>query len=288
MIHSMTAFASTQTPIAGLGNAQWEVRSVNGRYLDITVRLPEAWRCLEPALRQRLASAVARGKIEVRLSLEPETTAALLALDVAMLQALAQAQAQVRAVLPDAAPLTVAEVLRWPGVIAGAQADESAAQAQLLAAFDAALVALQEHRRREGEALAAVIRERADRLAALVQQARVLAPQAQQAFEAKLRAALEAIATAAPEERLRQEVALLAQRADVQEELDRLEAHLKELAHTLARCEPVGKRLDFLMQEFQREANTLAAKAALPELSALALEMKTLIEQMREQVQNIE
>lgn len=288
MIHSMTAFAAKRIALGPASEATWELRSVNNRFLDLTFRLPDPWRALEPELRQRIAGQVKRGKVEVRLLIQRTAVSTDPVLDPAALAALAQLQQTIRHHFPDAPPLTVAEIAQWPGVLAGETDEPETQRAQLLAAFDAAVEELIAHRAREGAQLASAIATRAAQLREWVRDARLLAPEAQSRYHAQLTAALAQIATPERDERIRQEVALFVQRVDVAEELDRLDAHLDELAHTLERNGPVGKRLDFLMQEFHREANTLSAKAALPELTRIALEMKVLIEQMREQVQNIE
>ena len=287
MIHSMTGFASAQTQI-GARLLRLELRSVNGRFLDLYFRLPEDWRSFEPLLRERLQKALARGKIECRLEVQSAPVQAALTLDAVALQALALTQTEIHRHLPEAASLTVGEILRWPGVVREAELDPEETQRRLLELLEAALAELLAHRAREGEALAAAIRERAAAIAELVERARALAPEAVEAQRRKLLEALEALGQTPDPQRVEQEVALVAQRLDVAEELDRLSSHLQELERTLTRGGPVGKRLDFLLQEFNREANTLASKAGSLALSRLALEMKVLIEQIREQVQNLE
>jgi len=289
MIHSMTAYATTQGPLDAANHAVWEIKSVNHRFLDLTFRLPEGWRQIENELRQQLARRVVRGKVEVRLQVTTQFSAHP-TWDEAALTALANWQRQLRERFPDAAPLSIGEILRLLGIVPQNDADTNGAVRQrLLELFAQALDQLCAHRQREGEQLAAGLRERAHQIAHLVDAARQLAPEAQRRYTAQLQAAVAAIETPDSAERIRLEVALFAQKVDITEELDRLAAHLVELNHTLSKEQgPVGKRLDFLMQEFHREANTLAAKAALPELTKIALEMKVVIEQMREQVQNLE
>ncbi len=287
MIHSMTGFASAQTQI-GARLLRLELRSVNGRFLDLYFRLPEDWRSFEPLLRERLQKALARGKIECWLEVQSAPVQAALTLDAVALQALALTQTEIHRHLPEAASLTVGEILRWPGVVREAELDPEETQRRLLELLEAALAELLAHRAREGEALAAAIRERATAIAELVERARALAPEAVEAQRRKLLEALEALGQTPDPQRVEQEVALVAQRLDVAEELDRLSSHLQELERTLTRGGSVGKRLDFLLQEFNREANTLASKAGSLALSRLALEMKVLIEQIREQVQNLE
>lgn len=288
MIHSMTAFAAKRIALGPAAEATWELRSVNNRFLDLSFRLSDPWRPLEPELRQRLAGRIKRGKVEVRLQLQHTAESPPPAVDPKALAALAQLQATIRDHFPDAPPFSVGEIAQWPGVLSGDADDTEAQRAALLAAFDAAVDELIAHRAREGAQLAAALETRAQQLREWVREARRLAPEAHARYAAQLSAALAQITTPETEDRIRQEVALYVQKVDVAEELDRLDAHLDELAHTLTRDGPVGKRLDFLMQEFHREANTLSAKAAHPDLTRIALEMKVLIEQMREQVQNIE
>ncbi|MDR0529085.1 MAG: YicC family protein [Zoogloeaceae bacterium] len=299
MICSMTGYAVREAK-AGSVALSLELKSVNARFLDVAFRLPDTLRAAEMPLREKIAAKIRRGKLECRVTLEEENAAAIAGdLNEAALAALAELERRARAVLPNAAPLSARDALMFPGVLE--RAPESAAAALLLEAVfslaDTALDELVEVRAREGEKLARDILERAARLKDVVQAVKPLLPQAETEFLEKLRTRLRSAADAGAtgenldekaEARLLQEVALMAARMDVAEELSRLSAHLEELSRLVASGGQVGKRLDFLLQEFNREANTLASKSALPAITRYALEMKLLIEQMREQTQNLE
>ncbi|MCX7945710.1 MAG: YicC family protein [Hydrogenophilus sp.] len=287
MARSMTGYATTTISLTH-AVAHWELKSLNHRFFDLTIRLPDAWRTLEPEIRARLAAQLTRGKIEVRLTLDEAELLPALTLNSALLHALRQLQEQLLHHFPNAQPLTIGELLTWPGLLISPPSAHPRDREQLLAAFDAATAELIAHRTREGEQLVAAIRQRIEQLAELLATARRLAPEAQQRHHAQLLAALALLTPSNPPERLQQEIALLLQRIDITEELDRLDAHLRELTEILANPHPIGKRLDFLLQELNRETNTLAAKSAHPSLTRLALDMKLLIEQMREQAQNLE
>ena len=271
-----------------------EVRSVNGRFLDLTLRLPDELRGLEPTLRELVAATIKRGKVELRITGGRDTAADLPRPGPEQLNRLARAEAQVQAWLPKAAPLSVHEALQWcRGSAPPAALDEPA-----LAAAREALAGLRTAREREGAKLVAVLLERVAHLRALAERARPLVPavvqRQRERFLERWNEALAAsgAAAAVPAEALHEralnEAAAFAIRIDVAEELARLEAHLGEVQRLLAAGGEVGKRLDFLMQELQREANTLGSKSAALELTAVAVEMKVAIEQMREQVQNLE
>jgi uncharacterized protein (TIGR00255 family) len=288
MIHSMTGYACLARTLSDF-QLSVELKSVNSRYLDTAFRLPEELRPLESQLRELIGAKVARGKLECRAALMHAATGRdALAIDRALVERIAAAARQVQQLVPEALGLQVGEILRWPGVIGEGSPplDELTAAcrdlvAQTLDEFNAA-------RAREGAKLAHGILERAARMRELVQRIRPKAPQLVKAYEEKLRARIADAKLAADEDRMRQEIVLFASRVDVDEELSRLEAHLKELQHVLERGGAVGRRLDFLMQEFNREANTLGSKSADLESTQVAVELKVLIEQMREQVQNIE
>ena len=288
MIASMTGFASTTREIAG-GQLALELKSVNHRYLEFQSRMGDELRPLEPVLREAVAASLTRGKVDCRLTFTPAASASRgLVPDAAALEALAGASARVRATFPEARSLSVSEVLHWPGVLAGSAFSLDAAREAVAALAASAVADLTATRRREGEKLAAVLRERLEGVAALVLRTRPLAPAAVSAYRERLAAKLAEAAAAPADERLQQEVVLFAARVDVDEELERLDAHIGEFTRVLAKGGPCGKRLDFLCQEFNREANTLGSKAASPEITAISVELKVLIEQMREQVQNIE
>jgi len=284
----MTGYAAV-TRALPQGLLQIELKTVNGRYLDMQFRLAEEFRWAEPQLRELASGALSRGKLDCRVSF---TSAPLArsgaALDTGLLEHLARLSAEVRKSIPDAQPLRVSEVLHWPGVLgepAGA-ADELRAAA--LAVMKDALAELAQSRAREGEKLAGMIRERVAGIRARLAEIAPLVPQTIAAYEEKLVAKLREVLATADEDRIRQEIAVYGVRIDVAEELSRLAAHLDEVDRAVEKGGTVGKRLDFLMQELNREANTLGSKSVSRELSAAALDFKLLIEQMREQVQNIE
>ncbi|NMF89187.1 YicC/YloC family endoribonuclease [Aromatoleum petrolei] len=288
MIHSMTGFA-VQTRDLGRVSIHLELRSVNSRYLDLFFRIGDELRQAEPAIRELVTARLTRGKVECRLNLQTNGAAPRsLALNTALLDQLSDAEARVRDRMPTAAHMSVAEILRWPGMLAddGVAFDE--VQPAVLELAKAALDELVATRRREGDKLAAMIRERLDRMRELVAQAQPRVPELVAEYQEKLTTRLREAVASLDEDRIRQEVALFAQRIDVAEELSRLTAHIDEVQRILKAGGAAGKRLDFLMQELNREANTLASKSSATEVTGIAMEMKVLIEQMREQVQNIE
>ena len=285
-----TAGSTAQGPALSV-----EIRSVNGRFLDLGFKLPEELRGVEPALRELLSAGLKRGKVELRILTRSSAEVAWPAPQETQLAELTRLQATIRERLPEARPLSVQEVLMWCG---RGQAAPAADEAALQAAREC-LNALLESRRREGEKLVAILTERIQRLRSLAAQAEPLVPavvQRQQArFLQRWQEALSAaeghasgVPTQALQERALQEAATFAIRIDVAEELSRLVAHLDEIERLLSQGGELGKRLDFLIQELHREANTLGSKSAALELTGISVEMKVLIEQMREQVQNIE
>ncbi|HJV28781.1 MAG TPA: YicC/YloC family endoribonuclease [Aromatoleum sp.] len=288
MIHSMTGFA-VQTRDLGQVSLNLELRSVNSRYLDLFFRIGDELRQAEPALRELITGRLTRGKVECRLNLHTNGAAPRnLALNAGLLDQLREAQARVRASLPEASPLSVSEVLRWPGMLADDGVGFNELQPALLEMARAALDEFVATRRREGEKLATMITERLVRMRELVALAQPRVPEIVADYQERLSTRLREAVASLDEDRIRQEVALFAQRIDVAEELSRLTAHLEEVARILKAGGAAGKRLDFLMQELNREANTLASKSAATDITGVAMEMKVLIEQMREQVQNIE
>ena len=289
MILSMTGFAVQHREL-GRVSLHIELRSVNSRFLDLAFRLGDDVRLAEPALREMLTARLSRGKVECRLYLQKNdaASAAEMSLNGALLQQLKAAQTQAQVVFPQAKALSVSELLRWPGMMA----DDSVGFDELMPVIrEMASAAIDEFlasRQREGAKLASIINERVEGMRALAQRAAPQMPALVEAYQVKLTERLrEAVATL-DEDRIRQEVALFAQRIDVDEELDRLRTHLDEVDRILKKGGISGKRLDFLMQELNREANTLASKSAATDVTAVAMEMKVLIEQMREQVQNLE
>jgi len=288
MIHSMTGFA-VQTRDLGQVSLHIELRSVNSRYLDLFFRIGDELRQAEPAIRERLAANLTRGKVECRLNLHASGAAQRsLALNTALLEQLRDAEQLVRDRLPAAGHLSVNEVLRWPGMLADDGVSFEQLQPAVLDLARAALDELVATRRREGDKLAAMIRERLVRMRELVVLAQPRVPAIVADYQERLATRLRDAVATLDEDRIRQEVALFAQRIDVAEELSRLNTHLDEVERILKAGGAAGKRLDFLMQELNREANTLASKSAATDITGIAMEMKVLIEQMREQVQNIE
>ncbi len=282
----MTGYAAVtrESPTVSLAG---ELKSVNGRFLDIQFRLPDELRALEPQFRELIQGRASRGKVECRVSVTPAAgSAPQLALNDAQLGALADASRKVRAAIPDALPLRVGEVLNWPGVLGD---DRSVALREACMALVRELLdEFASTRAREGGKLEQMLAERLDRMGLLLASVQPRLPEAIAAYQEKLAARFREALSGGNEERIRQEVALFGVKADVAEELNRLGAHLEEVRRVLNAGGAVGKRLDFLMQELNREANTLGSKSVSKELSDASLEFKLLIEQMREQIQNIE
>ena len=289
MPHSMTGFSTAEETVPPF-RLVWEIRSVNHRFLELSFRLPDELRALEPECRSLIGAAVSRGKVDCTLKIvAADASAERGALVAEVLQAVKALENEVRAALPAAAPLTVGEVLRWPGVLKGPEQRVAAlGSAAVLRCLGSALEAFGHARRREGERIAELLEKRAVAITALVDSVRPLLAGAQGRYRDKLRERVERLDVKAEPERLEQELALIAQRGDVSEEVDRLDGHVAEIRATLARAEPVGRRLDFLIQELNREANTFASKVQDETLTRTAVELKVLIEQMREQVQNLE
>jgi uncharacterized protein (TIGR00255 family) len=288
MIASMTGFAAATREVAG-GQLAVELKSVNHRYLEFQCRMAEDLRILEPVLREAVAAGLTRGKVDCRLTFTPAGAGERsLSPDGKAMAALAEASAAVAAVFPQARALSVNEVLHWPGVLANAEvaADEIREDVAKLAAQ--AVAELTQTRRREGDKLGQVLRERLESMAALVAQAQPLMPEVMKTYREKLAARLAEAAAAPSDERIQQEVVLYAARIDVDEELERLGAHVAEFRRVLDKGGACGKRLDFLCQELNREANTLGSKSVSSDMTRISVELKVLIEQMREQVQNIE
>jgi uncharacterized protein (TIGR00255 family) len=288
MIYSMTGYAAIAREMPQ-GTLALEMRSVNSRFLDLQFRIAEELRWAEPLLREAIGAAIARGKIDCRLSFSASSSSQdAPRLDAAMMRRLAELSANVRAALPEAQPLRVIDVLNWPGVMSDDAQLGDALRGATVAAAAQALEELRAARAREGEKLSAMIGERVGRIRKRLQDLAPLMPQTLAAYQDKLAAKLREVLASGDEERIRQEVAIYGVRIDVEEELSRLQTHLDEVDRVLKAGGAVGKRLDFLMQELNREANTLGSKSVSKELSAAVLDFKLLIEQMREQVQNLE
>jgi uncharacterized protein (TIGR00255 family) len=286
MIHSMTAFARHETK-ASWGTAQWEIRSVNQRYLESYFRLPEQFRGLESILRDKLRSNLQRGKVEVNLRYHANQAAGELSMNEVFAAQLLQKAQQLLAKAPQA-QLNIADILRWPGVMESQSEDLDEMQGELLAGFDVAMQDFLAGRGREGDAIEDMIQQRLSAIGEQVAFVRTHLPQAMQWQRDRILNRLNDIKADIEQGRLEQEMAFLASKSDVAEELDRLDAHIKETRHTLKKGGACGRRLDFMMQEFNREANTLSSKAISTDITNAAVELKVLIEQMREQIQNVE
>lgn len=288
MIYSMTGFAALEREVAA-GTLLLDLRAVNHRYLEVHMRMDDALRSLEPAVREAIAARLGRGKVECRIALAPPPSAVAQAeVNAPLLEQLAQLSAAVQQRFPQSRPLSVADILRWPGVLATEQVSGEALAADLMAALQQSLQDLADSRAREGEKLKALILERVALMEAQVAKVRPLLPALMQAYQERLAVRLREAMQSVDEDRIRQELALFAQKIDVDEELGRLTTHLQEVKRILAAGGAVGKRLDFLMQELNREANTLGSKSVSTETSQVSMELKVLIEQMREQIQNLE
>ncbi|MDO9102756.1 MAG: YicC/YloC family endoribonuclease [Candidatus Nitrotoga sp.] len=287
MIFSMTGFATAATEL-DTGSLAVELRAVNHRYLDLQIRMPDELRMLEPLLREILAAQLTRGKVECRIGFAPRPSVQNPAqLNQPLVQQLAQWNDEVQAILPEADGLSVADVLRWNGVLQSASIPDTLQTMvpellhQVLSEFTAA-------RGREGEKLQDFLLQRIEQVETLCTLVSPRIPTAIAAYEEKLAARLRVALQTGDDERVRQEITLFASKIDVDEELSRLQTHLVEMKRVLVKGGTVGKRLDFLMQELHREANTLGSKSVDAEVSRASMEMKLLIEQMREQIQNLE
>lgn len=288
MIHSMTGYAvaSTETP---RGTLSLELRSVNSRFLDLQFRVADELRAIEPALREMITARVTRGKVDCRLLFAAGAARpGRQSLNPAALEELARLAAQASQALPGAGALRVADVLRWPGVLSESAPDEVQTRATVEQLGGKALDELLAARAREGARLAAIVAERVAEMRRRLSEVAPLVPEALAAYQDRLGQRLRDAIGSADDERIRAELAVFSLKTDVDEELTRLATHFDEVERTLAKGGAVGKRLDFLAQELNREANTLASKAATQKISDCALELKLLIEQVREQVQNIE
>ncbi|KFI07006.1 YicC/YloC family endoribonuclease [Massilia sp. BSC265] len=295
----MTGYA-VATSESAAGTLTIEIKSVNSRFLDLQFRINDDLRALEPDLRSAIMAAITRGKVEVRLSFGRKTAGGSQVLNQELLSDLARLQLEVTKHFVSAPPMTVAELLRWPGVIEESTVGQESLQQDVAALTATTVAAFVDSRKREGAALEAMLLSRIDAMEAIVKRITPLIPQVIAQFQQKaverMQDALGLAGHGNPStltrqevlERIRQEVTLYGIRIDVSEELSRLSAHLNETRHILKKGGQVGKRLDFMMQELNREANTLGAKASVKELADASMELKLLIEQMREQVQNLE
>jgi len=288
MPHSMTGFSTAETRV-GSFRLVWEIRSVNHRYLELGFRLPDELRAVEPECRELVAAAIKRGKVDCSLKIGADERSAVAGTIVAgALERLRTLEEQVRRVFPQASALTTDEVLRWPGVLEEPARNLEELGEALKDCLGVALRALTESRGREGARIAEMLEKRNAGITALVAGVKPLLDGVQVRYRERLRERLQRLDVQAEPERLEQELALIAQRSDVAEEIDRLASHVAEVQAILHRNEPVGRRLDFVIQELNREANTFASKVQEEALTRVAVELKVLIEQMREQVQNLE
>jgi uncharacterized protein (TIGR00255 family) len=287
MLRSMTAFASAEAE-TGHGSLTIELRSVNHRYLELGLRLPEELRALETAMRERVAAKLSRGKVDLGLRWKPTAaSAAEIAVDEDLIARLADTAQMLAAKFPQL-HVDFASLLGWPGVLRDQGADQESLRESALALLDATLDEMVAARAREGERLGGFMRERLDGIERIVAEVRAHMPEVRVAMRTRFDTRLAELKQPLEPGRIEQEVVLQLQRIDVDEELDRLSAHIGEARRVFGLKEAVGRRLDFLMQEFNREANTLGSKAADPRTTNAAVELKVLIEQMREQVQNLE
>lgn len=288
MVNSMTAFARAQAHKTGFV-LSWEIRSVNHRFLEVQFRLPDPLRGLEYPLRETIKKHLKRGKLDCALRIDRQAEEATIELNRPVLLQLLAMVEQIRRDAPEIGSPNPMDLLRWPGVIGEEGGDDDEALAnEVTDLFEEALSALMAHRQREGQQLSTAIEARLDEIDGVVADVKSRTASISHQIQSKLRARLEDLRVQVDADRLEQEVALLAQRADVAEELDRLGIHVEEARSILRGPGPHGRRLDFLTQELNREANTLGAKATLVESSQRSVDLKVIIEQIREQVQNVE
>ncbi len=296
-VYSMTGYAAAQAP-SPLGIISLEIRSVNSRFLDLTLRTADELKCTETALRSILTQSVGRGKVDIRTGVKAELNETSGSINPAALSLIQKLQAEVLAALPDARPMSAAEILAYPGVVRTAEANPEELTKIVSGLLTTALEAFKKSAEREGAALAEVLKGYCDKIDAIADAVQVRMPDIVAAAQAKLTQRLEDALSKAltahsqltseeVSDRIRTEATLYAMKIDVDEEVNRLKTHTKEVRRVLTAGGPVGKRLDFLMQEMNREANTLGSKAAAIEMTDASLNLKLLIEQMREQIQNL-
>lgn len=289
MIRSMTAF-SRQAGQYDWGSLVWEVRSVNHRYLEPSFKLPESMRILEAGLREQLRQQLSRGKVECTLRMQNQPVAGDdgLQINSTLVKALVASGENIGKLIDNPAPIDPLKILQWPGVIGEASLDIETLQEQAMSVFRESLAQLIESREREGAELKLFIEQRLDSIDTITLAVRKQLPEILSAQKQKLQLRLQELQAELNEDRLEQELVILAQKADVDEELDRLQTHTGEVRRVLAKGQACGRRLDFLMQELNREANTLSSKSIVSDTTQASVELKVLIEQMREQIQNIE
>ncbi|BBN60628.1 YicC/YloC family endoribonuclease [Hydrogenovibrio marinus] len=286
---SMTAFARVEQQ-QDWGKISWELRSVNQRYLEIYLKMSENLKSVEMPAREKIKQSIGRGKLEGTLQVDLTEAATSFHVDINLVNQLVQSIEAVQLSLPEATNLSPLDILKWPGVLQTQQSTLSAEQLNdaILGCLQQALEQLNEARGREGQALAMILSEKIERLQNEVDAVKAIYPEALSQHTEALKQRIQELAGQVDDYRFHQEVAIIAQKADITEEIERLQTHLTEVSRLLTTKGLVGRRLDFLMQELNREANTLGSKAIDPRLTQLSVECKVLIEQMREQIQNIE
>ncbi len=288
MTASMTAYGRTEET-KETGHITWEIRSVNHRYLEVNIRLPEELRMLEAKIREHISNKLKRGKVDCSLRFDTDDmTRDSLSINTELANSLVKSAESIESSMANPASLNAMDILRWPGVINRDMIAAESISAPLLKQLDETLDSVVEMRLSEGKKLQAMILERCDNIAALLLAFKEKLPEIQQMLRDRLTQKAQELDIELDKDRLEQEILLLVQKSDVAEELDRLDAHLGEVRQVLQKNEPVGRRLDFLMQELNREANTLGSKAANLDYTNTSVDLKVFIEQMREQIQNIE
>ncbi len=288
MTFSMTGYAALEQPIEN-ATLILELRAVNSRYLDLHFKLDDHLKSFEPTIREKIGAQLSRGKIECKMNLIQRTQAGqAMQLDVALMQQLAGMQEKAQLYFPQGRQLSIADILRWPGVLLNDTLSQDSLLEDIKKLVQKGLQDLNASRAREGEKLKALVLERLSQIETLVTKVKPLLPALTKEYQLKLENKLQENLKNIDQERVAQELVLFAQRIDVDEELTRLTAHISEVKRILSSDAPAGKRLDFLMQELNREANTLGSKSVSVQTTQVSMELKVLIEQMREQIQNIE
>ena len=288
MARSMTAFAR-QELVKDWGTLTLELRSVNHRYLDVSLRLPEDFRNLESKIREKVTEKLGRGKVDVSLRFSrSDTDSGEIIIDKELIKQLSNASREIDHILYNADSVSSFDILRWPGVIKTPELDSDELTAALFELLDVTLDELLEGREREGEKLSALIQQRCNSISEVIVNVKKRLPEIMQIWREKLVKRIQEASVEVDENRLEQELVIIAQKTDVDEELDRLVTHVAEVERVLKDKKPIGRRLDFLMQELNREANTLGSKSIDTETTKASVDLKVLIEQMREQIQNIE
>lgn len=288
MTASMTAFSRNHMSTSW-GQLIWEIRSVNHRYLDISFRLPEPFRMIEEAVREKINLQLARGKVECCLRFQiDKNQPGTMSINIGLVDRLTEMSNEIEKRIHESSSIGVTDILSWPGVISDEGIDYDSLATDAVTLLDDALKELVSNRQREGERLAKMVDTRLITIGEQVDAVRSILPEITSAFRTRLESRLSELKDAMDPGRLEQEVVIFANKSDVAEELDRLESHITETRHALSSIKPVGRRLDFLMQEMNREANTLGSKSSDIRVTKASIELKVLIEQIREQIQNIE